>query len=106
MGSRMTIALDAMGGDFGASVVVPAAVDFIKRDPDVDLILVGRQQVIEQHLGGEDTGQRLQVHHASEEASSIILNLVSSWAMVKGLPRKDRSSTSTFGFPLINNIGT
>jgi len=55
-----------MGGDFGASVVVPAALDFIKRDPDVDLILVGLTEEIERHLQGASLGERLRIHHASE----------------------------------------
>lgn len=67
MSRRVTISLDAMGGDFGAEVVVPAALDFIKNDPDVDLILVGREEVIKQHLGSAEIGGRLRIHHASEE---------------------------------------
>jgi phosphate acyltransferase len=63
---RITIALDAMGGDHGVSVVVPAALDFLKRDADVDLILVGKEDQIKQHLNGYDSS-RLVIHHASEE---------------------------------------
>ncbi len=66
MSDRTTIALDAMGGDFGASVVVPAALDFIKRDSEVDLILVGQTEEIERHLHGAPLGERLRIHHASE----------------------------------------
>ncbi len=63
---RITIALDAMGGDHGVSVVVPAALDFLKNDADVDLILVGKEDQIRQHLNGYDSG-RLSIQHASEE---------------------------------------
>ncbi|MES9870598.1 MAG: phosphate acyltransferase PlsX [Sedimenticola sp.] len=66
MSDRITIALDAMGGDFGAEVVVPAALDFLKRDSEVDLILVGKEEVIRQHLDGADS-DRLQIRHASQE---------------------------------------
>ncbi|MES9935602.1 MAG: phosphate acyltransferase PlsX [Sedimenticola sp.] len=66
MSDRITIALDAMGGDFGAEVVVPAALDFLKRDSEVDLILVGNEGVIRQHLDGADS-DRLQIRHASQE---------------------------------------
>lgn len=55
-----------MGGDFGAEVVVPAALDFLKRDSEVDLILVGNEGVIRQHLDGADS-DRLQIRHASQE---------------------------------------
>lgn len=67
MSDRITIALDTMGGDFGPSVVVPAALDFLKRDQDVDLVLVGRQEVIETHLKPKQLGDRLRIVHASEE---------------------------------------
>jgi len=69
MTGRITISLDAMGGDFGAEVVVPAALNFIAYDPDVDLILVGREDVIRQHLKGAETGSRLRIQHASEEVA-------------------------------------
>ncbi len=66
--NRITIALDAMGGDHGASVIVPAALDFLNHDYDVDLILVGKEDVIRQHLNGHD-GKRLTIKHASEEVA-------------------------------------
>ena len=64
---RITIALDAMGGDHGADVVVPAAVDYLKRDPAVDLILVGREDAIRAHLGEAANDPRLCVRHATQE---------------------------------------
>ncbi len=63
----ITIALDAMGGDYGASVVVPAAIDFLRRKREVNLILVGREEEIRRHLGNADTGGRISIHHASQE---------------------------------------
>ena len=41
MSDRVTIALDAMGGDVGSAVVVPAALRSAKKNPDIDYILVG-----------------------------------------------------------------
>jgi glycerol-3-phosphate acyltransferase PlsX len=64
---RLTIALDAMGGDFGPSVVVPAALQYLRRTRDTALILVGKEEQIRQHLGAANFGDRLRVHHASEE---------------------------------------
>ncbi len=64
----ITIALDAMGGDYGAGVVVPAALDFLNHDNEVDLILVGNEDVIRQHLNGHDS-ERLSIKHASEEVT-------------------------------------
>jgi len=46
MTTPITLALDAMGGDFGPSVVVPAAVAFARRQADCRLVLVGQEDRI------------------------------------------------------------
>ncbi len=43
MGSPVTVALDAMGGDFGPSVVIPAAALSLIRHPESRYILFGRR---------------------------------------------------------------
>ncbi len=63
----LTIALDAMGGDHGPSVVVPAALDALTKRKDLELILVGEREVLERELGGAAAGGRLSVHHASQK---------------------------------------
>ncbi len=57
-----------MGGDHGPSVVVPAALSIIKELNDLDLILVGDQQVLQDALKnhGAEIGPRLQIKHASQ----------------------------------------
>jgi glycerol-3-phosphate acyltransferase PlsX len=64
----VTIALDAMGGDFGPRVTVPAALNALKHHPDVRLVLVGLQEVLEKELArhGRPDGDRLVIQHASE----------------------------------------
>ena len=52
----VTIALDAMGGDQGAAVAVPAAAAMLRKRLDLRLILVGRREVIEPLLA--ETGNR------------------------------------------------
>jgi len=64
---RLTIALDAMGGDHGPGVVVPAALKFLRSSRETALILVGKKDVIEQYLDGSEVGDRLTIHHASQE---------------------------------------
>lgn len=66
MGKTITISLDAMGGDHGPSVVVPAAVGFLRQDPETRLILVGIEDEIRRHLGADAGNPRIQVHHASQ----------------------------------------
>jgi glycerol-3-phosphate acyltransferase PlsX len=63
----ITIALDAMGGDHGPVVVVPAAIDFLKKHPDCRLVLVGREDALREHLGSGDLPARLSLRHASQE---------------------------------------
>jgi glycerol-3-phosphate acyltransferase PlsX len=69
VGKRLTIALDAMGGDYGPQVVVPAALQFLRSTKDAALILVGRESDIRSRLADADFGDRLSVRHASEEVA-------------------------------------
>jgi glycerol-3-phosphate acyltransferase PlsX len=55
-----------MGGDHGPSVIVPAALDFIRRDPQTHLILVGREEAIREQLAGQELPPRISIQHASE----------------------------------------
>jgi glycerol-3-phosphate acyltransferase PlsX len=65
MADIVTIALDAMGGDFGPEVVVPAALRFLERDRDTRLILVGLEEQIRSHLPPR-APDRLMVRPASQ----------------------------------------
>ncbi len=68
MTEPVTIALDAMGGDHGPDVVVPAAIQTLRDYPDSSLILVGDEAVLRRHLaeGRVEESDRLRVHHASQ----------------------------------------
>ncbi|WOH78636.1 phosphate acyltransferase PlsX [Bradyrhizobium sp. BEA-2-5] len=50
MPQKVRIALDAMGGDVGASVVVPGAAISLSRHPDSEFLLVGDRAQIEPEL--------------------------------------------------------
>src|SRR5579871_3531489 len=50
MPQKVRIALDAMGGDVGAPVVVPGAALSLARHPDSEFILVGNRALIEPEL--------------------------------------------------------
>lgn len=58
-----------MGGDFGPSVVVPAALDAIVQYPHLELILVGDEQQLLPIIKGlpPHDGSRLRIRHASEQ---------------------------------------
>jgi glycerol-3-phosphate acyltransferase PlsX len=48
------IAVDAMGGDHGPSVTVPASLDFLAQDPESTLLLVGLKEPLERELARAD----------------------------------------------------
>lgn len=50
MPQKVRIALDAMGGDVGASVVIPGAAISLKRHPDTEFLLYGDGRLIEAEL--------------------------------------------------------
>jgi len=64
----ITIAIDAMGGDHGPHVTVPAAIQAVNENPRVNVILVGLQDAIMAELKAHKatTSPRLRIHHASE----------------------------------------
>lgn len=68
MSRKVTIALDAMGGDRGPAVVIPAAKAALEKDDTVRLVLVGLPEVLDQVREdvGERYGNRLRFYAASE----------------------------------------
>jgi glycerol-3-phosphate acyltransferase PlsX len=64
----VTVAVDAMGGDHGPAVTVPAAARFVQAHADAEVILVGREEAIGLALGKVHSRarSRLHVHAASE----------------------------------------
>ncbi|MEP7064206.1 MAG: phosphate acyltransferase PlsX [Betaproteobacteria bacterium] len=65
----VTVAIDAMGGDFGPPVTVPAAIAFIDAFADARVILVGAEAEIVAALASVRREQRarIDVHPASEQ---------------------------------------
>lgn len=65
-----TIALDAMGGDFGPEVVVPAAAHVAKKFSNVNIILVGDETIlracVKSHHIDIDKHKHFEIQHASE----------------------------------------
>jgi glycerol-3-phosphate acyltransferase PlsX len=55
------IAVDAMGGDHGPSVTVPASLDFLAQDPESRLLLVGLKEPLERELARADPAIRTRV---------------------------------------------
>lgn len=64
----LTISIDAMGGDHGPNVTIPASLDCLKSNPELKLILVGDEAVLKQQLTQAliDYHGRLFIQHASQ----------------------------------------
>lgn len=69
MSRPLTLALDAMSGDHGCPVIVPAAFRALKKHPELTLILVGNEQEILPLLRDCPARSRIRVQHASEVVS-------------------------------------
>lgn len=68
LSSKTVIAVDAMGGDHGASVTVPASLAALRRDADLNIILVGQPTIVEPLINAHrnEFGERLAIHAAGE----------------------------------------
>lgn len=70
----MKIAIDAMGGDIGCKVTVPAALNALERHKNLELILVGDEEAIKRVLSADERYKnndtiinRLTIKHASQQ---------------------------------------
>ncbi|MDO9312167.1 MAG: phosphate acyltransferase PlsX, partial [Nitrosomonas sp.] len=67
----ITVAIDCMGGDHGPHVTVPSAVEYLRSDPEANIILVGIPDAIAAELraANSEFGPRIRLHAASEVVS-------------------------------------
>ena len=65
---KVTLALDAMGGDHGPVEIVPAALYELDKHKNLNLILVGQEDILGKVLADNNAepDDRLTIHHASE----------------------------------------
>lgn len=64
----ITIAIDAMGGDYGVDITIPASLECLKANSQLKLILVGDEAVLKPKLSQAmlDFQGRLSIQHASQ----------------------------------------
>ena len=63
----ITLAVDAMGGDHGPSVTIPASINALSKYDQLHIILVGDTELIQTELQkNKYTNTRLSIQHASE----------------------------------------
>ena len=80
---KATIAVDAMGGDFGPPVVVQSVISFLKRFPEISVLLFGDHSSLNEEFDRHDLSSvenRLQVHYSDitvcddDSPSSVLKN--------------------------------
>jgi len=66
--TQTVIAIDAMSGDHGPGITVPASLRALEKYPKLKLVLVGDQQILSDELArhGGQLGERLGLQHASQ----------------------------------------
>jgi glycerol-3-phosphate acyltransferase PlsX len=71
MNEKYSIALDAMGGDRGPSVVVPAALQVLSETTHLNIILVGDEGTLTKELSSHkhSSNPRLHIQHASQQVT-------------------------------------
>ncbi len=64
-----TISIDAMGGDVGIDVTVPASIACLKANPNLKLILVGDENQLQAKLAStlSEFADRIMIQHASQK---------------------------------------
>jgi len=110
--SKLTIAVDVMGSDLGPSAVVEGAVQAAIEYPDVNLVLVGDENIIARELAGnkymQNTPYKFEILHAPEvigfdEQPTTAIKQKKNSSMVVGL--KHLKSGNAQGFVSAGSTG-
>jgi len=82
---KTVIAVDAMGGDHGPQVTVPACLDFLADHPDAELLLVGLKEPLDRELA----------RHAARPASHLARQSIVPATEVVGMDEDVRTAIRT-----------
>jgi glycerol-3-phosphate acyltransferase PlsX len=65
---KITLSVDAMGGDYGLEVTIPATLECLENNLDLSVILVGDEVLIKHYLATvkNNCQQRVSIQHASQ----------------------------------------
>lgn len=66
----VTIAVDAMGGDHGPRVTVPAVISSLEKHPDLHILLIGNRAKLDPYLNQVTANSRLKIIHTEEYVAS------------------------------------
>src|SRR5689334_7714342 len=92
---KAVIAVDAMGGDHGPPVTVPACLDFLESNPDAELLLVGLKEPVERELA------RVHSPHKSRLAVVPATEVVGSNEDVRTAIRTKKDSSMRVAIDLV-----
>ena len=69
---EIRIAVDAMGGDGGPSIIMPSIKDFLSQNDDVQVDIFGDEKVLSTHLNifNKKLSERIEIIHTDEKVSS------------------------------------
>lgn len=93
----VTIAVDAMGGDFGPRVTVPAVLSSLEKYPDLHIQLFGNRAKLDPHLQNTIDNSRLTIIHtdqvvtSGERTTSALRKRESSMRMAIDLVREEKA---------------
>ena len=107
MPHKVRIALDAMGGDVGASVVIPGAAISLTRHPDTEFLLFGDRSVIEPQLAKHPalkavscvihTDVAVSMHDKPSKALRRTRKTSSMWLAIEAVKKGDADVTVSAG---------
>ena len=107
MPQKVRIALDAMGGDVGASVVIPGAAISLTRHPDTEFLLFGDRSVIEPQLAKHPalkavscvihTDVAVSMHDKPSKALRRTRKTSSMWLAIEAVKKGDADVTVSAG---------
>ena len=92
---KTVIAVDAMGGDHGPKVTVPASLDFLAAQPEAELLLVGREESLAQELA------RLRSPHAARATIVHAPEMVGMDEDVRSAIRTKKQSSMRIAIDLV-----
>ena len=66
----VTIAIDAMGGDFGPRVTIPSVLSALEKFPDLNVLLYGHRAKLDAYLHQGTASSRLEIIHTDQQVSA------------------------------------
>lgn len=65
----VTIAIDAMGGDFGPRVTIPSVLSSLEKHPDLNILLYGHRAKLDAYLHQGAASSRLEIIHTDQQVT-------------------------------------